>query len=107
MISIDGMWDDPADNEANVAWVRSAWEEVKEFGTGGVYLNFTGLADEELDGRRRQRAGTQPPPARRDQGQVRPGELLPGEQQHPAGQVIAERRPVLKGRPPRTPRRGR
>jgi FAD/FMN-containing dehydrogenase len=48
MISIDGMWDDPADNEANVAWVRSAWEEVKEFGTGGVYLNFTGLADEEL-----------------------------------------------------------
>jgi FAD/FMN-containing dehydrogenase len=48
MISIDGMWDDPADNEPNVAWVRSAWEEVKEFGTGGVYLNFTGLADEDL-----------------------------------------------------------
>jgi hypothetical protein len=48
MISIDGMWADPADNEANVAWVRSAWNEVKEFGTGGVYLNFTGLADEEL-----------------------------------------------------------
>jgi FAD/FMN-containing dehydrogenase len=48
MISIDGMWDDPADNEANVAWVRSAWEEVKKFGNGGVYLNFTGLADEDL-----------------------------------------------------------
>ena len=48
MISIDGMWDDPGDSEANVAWVRSAWEEVGKFGTGGVYLNFTGLADEEL-----------------------------------------------------------
>jgi FAD/FMN-containing dehydrogenase len=48
MISIDGMWGDPADNEANVAWVRSAWNEVKQFGTGGVYLNFTGIADEDL-----------------------------------------------------------
>jgi hypothetical protein len=46
MVSIDGMWADPADNEANVGWVRSAWEDVREFGTGSVYLNFTGLADE-------------------------------------------------------------
>ena len=48
MISIDGMWDDPADSEANVAWVRAAWDEIGRFGTGGVYLNFTGLADEDL-----------------------------------------------------------
>jgi hypothetical protein len=48
MVSIDGMWDDPADNDANVAWVRSAFEQIGKFGTGGVYLNFTGLADEEL-----------------------------------------------------------
>jgi Berberine and berberine like len=48
MISIDGMWTDPGENEANVAWVRSAWEEIGKFGTGGVYLNFTGLADEEV-----------------------------------------------------------
>ncbi|MEA2420182.1 MAG: hypothetical protein QOE60_2388, partial [Thermoleophilaceae bacterium] len=46
MVSIDGMWTDPAEDEANIAWVRSAWEAVSEFGTGGVYLNFTGLADE-------------------------------------------------------------
>jgi FAD binding domain-containing protein/berberine-like enzyme len=46
MISIDGMWADPADNADNVAWVRSAWEAVQEFGNGAVYLNFTGLADE-------------------------------------------------------------
>jgi FAD/FMN-containing dehydrogenase len=47
MASIDGMWTDPADDAANVAWVRSTWEAIKEFGNGGVYLNFTGLADEE------------------------------------------------------------
>jgi FAD/FMN-containing dehydrogenase len=46
MVSIDGMWSDAADDDANVAWVRSAWEAVKEYGTGEVYLNFTGRADE-------------------------------------------------------------
>jgi FAD/FMN-containing dehydrogenase len=46
MVSIDGMWADAADDAANVAWVRSTWEAVKEFGTGEVYLNFTGRADE-------------------------------------------------------------
>jgi hypothetical protein len=29
-----------------VGWVRSASEAVARFGTGGIYLNFTGLADE-------------------------------------------------------------
>jgi hypothetical protein len=46
MISIDGMWTDPAQDAANVAWVRSAWEDIGRFATGAVYLNFTGLADE-------------------------------------------------------------
>ena len=46
MVSIDGMWTDAGDDDDNIAWVRSAWEEVKEYGTGAVYLNFTGLADE-------------------------------------------------------------
>jgi FAD/FMN-containing dehydrogenase len=49
MVSIDGMWADPGDNEANVGWVRSTWEDVSKFGTGSVYLNFTGLADEAPD----------------------------------------------------------
>jgi FAD/FMN-containing dehydrogenase len=46
MISIDGMWTDPADNAKNVAWVRNAWDQVSKFGTGDVYLNFTGLSEE-------------------------------------------------------------
>ncbi len=46
MISIDGMWSDAAEDAANVAWVRSAWSEIAKYGTGEVYLNFTGLANE-------------------------------------------------------------
>jgi FAD/FMN-containing dehydrogenase len=49
MVSIDGMWSDAADDQANVAWVRDAWNAVKEYGTGEVYLNFTGRADEAPD----------------------------------------------------------
>jgi FAD binding domain/Berberine and berberine like len=47
MVSIDGIWSDPADNAERVAWVRSTWQEIGKFGNGGVYLNFTGLAEEE------------------------------------------------------------
>jgi FAD/FMN-containing dehydrogenase len=49
MVSIDGMWSDAADDQANVAWVRDTWNAVKEYGTGEVYLNFTGRADEAPD----------------------------------------------------------
>ena len=47
MVSIDGLWTDPAENEEKIAWVRSTWEEAKQFGTGRQYLNFTGLGDDE------------------------------------------------------------
>ena len=85
MVSIDGMWTEAGDDDANVAWVRSTWSEVDEYGTGEVYLNFTGLADEDADRRRGQRARPQPRAARRDQGEVRPGQLLPDQQQRGAG----------------------
>jgi hypothetical protein len=49
MVSIDGMWTDRADDSANVAWVRSAWEAIAAFGTRRSYLNFTGIADEAPD----------------------------------------------------------
>ena len=49
MISIDGNWTEPAQDDEVVAWVRAHWAKIREFGTGAVYLNFTGLADEPLD----------------------------------------------------------
>ena len=46
LISIDGQWTDARDDADNVAWARSAFESFQRFGTGSVYLNFTGRADE-------------------------------------------------------------
>ncbi|RYU10194.1 FAD-binding oxidoreductase [Nocardioides iriomotensis] len=48
MVSMDGNWDDPRDDDKVIAWVRGAWAEVHERGTGSLYLNFTGVADEAV-----------------------------------------------------------
>jgi FAD/FMN-containing dehydrogenase len=49
MSSFDGNWEDPADNAANVAWVRDAFEQVARYGKGSTYTNFTGQADETAE----------------------------------------------------------
>ena len=49
MLSIDGNWDDPAEDEAVISWVRDTWAEFAPYGTGGVYLNFRSLAEESED----------------------------------------------------------
>jgi FAD/FMN-containing dehydrogenase len=48
MASLDGLWTDELADADGIAWIRSTWEEISRFGTGGVYLNFTGLSGEEL-----------------------------------------------------------
>ena len=50
-----GMWDDPAEDAASIAWARSYRGDLAEFATGAVYLNFIG--DE---GEARVRAGYGP-----------------------------------------------
>jgi FAD/FMN-containing dehydrogenase len=40
-------WDDPADDEANMAWIRDVGTRLDEFCTGGVYSNFLGAEGEE------------------------------------------------------------
>ncbi len=47
MISIDGMWTDEISDEQGIEWARSVFAEVSAFGTGEVYLNFTGLSGDE------------------------------------------------------------
>jgi FAD/FMN-containing dehydrogenase len=42
MVSFDGMWTDPADDETLTAWVRRAWDAVRPYGNGCIYRNFTG-----------------------------------------------------------------
>jgi FAD/FMN-containing dehydrogenase len=47
-LSIDAGWSDPALDHEAVAWARDAWDAMRPFATGGVYINFSGL-DEEAD----------------------------------------------------------
>ena len=46
MSSIDGNWEDPNDNQANIAWVRETFRQISPYSTGTTYTNFTGQADE-------------------------------------------------------------
>jgi FAD/FMN-containing dehydrogenase len=46
MVSIDGNWETASDDDKVISWVRGAWAEVHEHGTGSLYLNFTGVEDE-------------------------------------------------------------
>jgi FAD/FMN-containing dehydrogenase len=42
-LSIDAGWFDPALDAAALRWARAAWDAMRPFATGGVYLNFAGL----------------------------------------------------------------
>jgi hypothetical protein len=41
-MGIYSLWDDPAQNEPNVAWVRKTWDATQPFVPGGVYVNELG-----------------------------------------------------------------
>ncbi|WP_158670514.1 FAD-binding oxidoreductase [Bradyrhizobium guangdongense] len=41
------MWDDPADDEANMRWARELWSAVRPYSTGGVYANNLGEEGED------------------------------------------------------------
>jgi FAD/FMN-containing dehydrogenase len=40
VLNLAGSWDQAADDQANVDWARSAWNDLKQFSTGGNYINF-------------------------------------------------------------------
>lgn len=40
VINIGGAWDKADEDSAQIAWVRDAWEDMKQFSTGGTYINF-------------------------------------------------------------------
>ena len=46
MLSIDGIWEDAADDAKNLAWARAFWEDMKHHSNGRTYLNFVGLGEE-------------------------------------------------------------
>lgn len=40
VLNISASWEKPGDDAANLEWARTAWEELRGFGTGGNYINF-------------------------------------------------------------------
>jgi FAD/FMN-containing dehydrogenase len=49
LLSFDTTWINPADSERSIAWTRSAWADMRRFGSGGLYLNFAGFGEEKED----------------------------------------------------------
>jgi FAD/FMN-containing dehydrogenase len=45
VLNIAGSWEKASDDEANIAWAREAWSDLRSFSTGGTYINF--LTEEE------------------------------------------------------------
>jgi FAD/FMN-containing dehydrogenase len=41
-VGIYALWNDPAQNAANIAWVRKTWSSIQPFIAGGVYANELG-----------------------------------------------------------------
>ena len=46
MLSIDAIWEDPADDQKNLDWARAFWADMKHHSNGRAYLNFAGLGEE-------------------------------------------------------------
>jgi FAD/FMN-containing dehydrogenase len=46
LYSLDTSWTDHADDERAIAWTREAWDEMRSYSNGGVYLNFPGQGEE-------------------------------------------------------------
>lgn len=49
VFNITASWDSPGEDKANIDWARNAWEDLRQFSTGGTYLNF--LTEEETGDR--------------------------------------------------------
>ena len=49
VMNVHARWDDPADDEACIAWARSYFEATAEHATGGVYVNFGPDGEAPLD----------------------------------------------------------
>jgi FAD/FMN-containing dehydrogenase len=45
VFNIQGSWERPEDDAANIEWARSAWRDIRRLSTGGTYVNF--LTEEE------------------------------------------------------------
>jgi FAD/FMN-containing dehydrogenase len=55
VLNVAGSWEQPDQDSANMDWARTAWSDMKQFSTGGNYINF--LTEDESDERVRAALG--------------------------------------------------
>ncbi|MGZ6643476.1 MAG: FAD-binding oxidoreductase, partial [Solirubrobacteraceae bacterium] len=46
LVTVEANWNDPAQNDEAIAWGRELWAALEKHSTGGLYLNFPGLGEE-------------------------------------------------------------
>jgi FAD/FMN-containing dehydrogenase len=46
LIGVEANWEDPADDEVNIAWARGCIADLGPYSAGGTYLNFPGFLEE-------------------------------------------------------------
>jgi FAD/FMN-containing dehydrogenase len=46
LLGIEANWEEPEDDEANVAWARETVAGMRRYSDGGIYLNFPGFLEE-------------------------------------------------------------
>ncbi|HVH25313.1 MAG TPA: FAD-binding oxidoreductase [Vicinamibacterales bacterium] len=68
------IWNNPADDQQNIAWARDGWKIMQPVSTGGVYVNELGL--DESDDRVRGAYGVNYPRLARLKAQYDPGNLF-------------------------------
>jgi Berberine and berberine like len=40
VFNVQGSWEDAAEDQRHIAWVRDFWSAVRPFSSGGTYVNF-------------------------------------------------------------------
>jgi FAD/FMN-containing dehydrogenase len=45
LLGVEGNWEEPHEDEANVAWARECVADMRQFSDGGMYLNFPGFLE--------------------------------------------------------------
>ena len=46
VFNVTASWESAEDDRANIDWARNAWQDMRQFSTGGTYINF--LTEEEV-----------------------------------------------------------
>ena len=46
LVTVEANWTDPAQNDEAIRWARAMWGAMEKHSTGGLYLNFPGLAED-------------------------------------------------------------